>query len=71
MRTIFDPLVSIFRQSHSTSERLPPRGADLGAEAEGALEVADLLERRTRMSLVPTAAGGDAGRSSRVAAACL
>jgi len=54
-------------------EGRPELGVELafGAEAEGALEVADLLERRTRMSLVPTGAGGDAGRSARVAAACL
>ena len=54
-------------------EGRPELGVELafGVEAEGALEVADLLERRTRMSLVPTDAGGDSGRPARVAAACL
>ena len=54
-------------------EGRPELGVELafGVEAEGALEVADLLERRTRMALVPAGMGGQSGRPASLAAACL
>ncbi len=42
-----------------------------GVEAEGALDVADLLERRTRLSLVPSDLAASSGAAEDAAAACL
>jgi glycerol-3-phosphate dehydrogenase len=42
-----------------------------GVEAEGALDVADLLERRTRLSLVPSDLTASSGAAEDAAAACL
>lgn len=42
-----------------------------GVEAEGALDVGDLLERRARLWPVPAAASAAAGRAERVATDCL
>ena len=42
-----------------------------GVEAEGALDVGDLLERRTRLWPVPAAASAAAGQAQLVARSCL
>ncbi len=42
-----------------------------GVEAEGALDVADLLERRTRLALVPADLVAGSGSAAAVAAECL
>jgi glycerol-3-phosphate dehydrogenase len=52
---------------------VPVLGVELafGVEAEGALDVADLLERRTRLALVPADLAASSGAAQDVAAACL
>jgi len=52
---------------------VPVLGVELafGVEAEGALDVADLLERRTRLSLVPADLAASSGAAEDAAAACL
>jgi glycerol-3-phosphate dehydrogenase len=55
------------------AEGVPVLGVELafGVEAEGALEVADLLERRTRLALVPTDLAASSGAAEDAASACL
>jgi glycerol-3-phosphate dehydrogenase len=42
-----------------------------GVEAEGAMDVDDLLARRTRLSLVPGDLDAEAGRAADIAVSCL
>ncbi len=55
------------------ADGVPILGVELafGVEAEGALDVADLLERRTRLSLVPADLAAGSGRAHAVAESCL
>jgi glycerol-3-phosphate dehydrogenase len=55
------------------AQGVPVLGVELafGVEAEGALDVEDLLERRTRLSLVPAGLEAGAGSAAIIAAACL
>ena len=55
------------------AEGTPVLGVELafGVEAEGALDVADLLERRTRLSLVPADLAAGAGSARVAAEGCL
>jgi glycerol-3-phosphate dehydrogenase len=55
------------------AEGLGVLGVELafGVEAEGALDVEDLLARRTRLSLVPADLDAGAGHAAQVAADCL
>ncbi|HYN57386.1 MAG TPA: glycerol-3-phosphate dehydrogenase/oxidase [Motilibacterales bacterium] len=55
------------------AEGVPVLGVELafGVEAEGALDVADLLERRTRLSLVPADLAAGSGRARAAAESCL
>jgi glycerol-3-phosphate dehydrogenase len=55
------------------AEGIPVLGVELafGVDAEGALGVADLLERRTRLSLVPAALAAASGNAGAVAESCL
>jgi glycerol-3-phosphate dehydrogenase len=55
------------------SEGVGVLGVELafGVEAEGALDVDDLLARRTRLSLVPADLDAGAGHAADIAAACL
>ena len=55
------------------AEGVPVLGVELafGVEAEGALDVADLLERRTRLSLVPADLATGGGHAVAVAESCL
>jgi glycerol-3-phosphate dehydrogenase len=55
------------------AEGVPVLGVELafGVEAEGALDVADLLERRTRLSLVPADLAAGSGRARVAAESCL
>jgi glycerol-3-phosphate dehydrogenase len=52
---------------------VPVLGVELafGVEAEGAVDVADLLERRTRLALVPADLALSSGAAQEAAAACL
>lgn len=55
------------------AEGVPILGVELafGVEAEGALDVADLLERRTRLALVPADLAAGSGSARAVAESCL
>jgi glycerol-3-phosphate dehydrogenase len=55
------------------AEGVPVLGVELafGVQAEGAMDVADLLERRTRLSLVPADLATGGGHAVAVAESCL
>jgi glycerol-3-phosphate dehydrogenase len=52
---------------------VPVLGVELafGVEAEGALDVTDLIERRSRLSLVPADLAACSGAAEDAAAPCL